>query len=282
MFEKLARGNDIFVASWNFLVNERDLLCFPLFSFLSIGAISPFFFFPLRHNLVSHHGLISGIGIPGVLFLFCSVFISTFFNVALTACVLDKLAGEKPTVGYGIRMAISRLQNILLWTLVSTTVGLLIGILEGRKNGIFERIVGNIFDVAWKVASYFVIPILVMEDFSPFEALSRSAQLIRNRWGEALTGTFSLGFFGFLIILPGVLLLVVGRGSNHGPIHSIPMMALGVLLVVLASLIMGILRSVFVAILYTYSNGYDVSAAMDQYAAPECHPAKERGLRGKS
>src|SRR5206468_674804 len=98
--------------------------------------------------------------------------------------------------------------QILAWALVSATVGVLLRAIESNRQ--VGRFVSMILGTAWTIITYFVVPVLVVEKTGPFKAVGRSIELLKKTWGEALIGNFGLGFFEFLVVLPGILILIVG------------------------------------------------------------------------
>ncbi|MEM7429026.1 MAG: DUF6159 family protein, partial [Pseudomonadota bacterium] len=63
---------------------------------------------------------------------------------------------------------------------------------------------------AWAVASYFVVPLLVVEELEPIEAVKRSASLVRKSWGESIGAEVGSFFFILEAMIPGILALVLG------------------------------------------------------------------------
>jgi len=57
----------------------------------------------------------------------------------------------------------------------------------------------SVVRAAWSVSTFFVIPLLALEGLGPGDALKRSVSLIRERWGEGLGGSASIGLAVFLV-----------------------------------------------------------------------------------
>ena len=49
--------------------------------------------------------------------------------------------------------------------------------------------------MAWGAATFFVVPVLVVEKVGPVDALKRSFAILKRTWGEMLTANFSIGLF---------------------------------------------------------------------------------------
>ena len=103
----------------------------------------------------------------------------------------------------------SCLPQILDWTAVSATVGVILRVIESRSER-FEEIVSGLLGMAWTIATYFVVPILVVERVGPIRASRRSMSSMRRTWGEALTANFGIGIITFLATLIALIPLIGG------------------------------------------------------------------------
>lgn len=73
-------------------------------------------------------------------------------------------------------------------------------------------ILAGVLGMAWAVATFFVIPVMIYEKLSPLKAVRRSWEIVKNVWKETLvlklgfaTLFVILGLLGLLAILPGVM-----------------------------------------------------------------------------
>ena len=67
-----------------------------------------------------------------------------------------------------------------------------------ERMGFIGKIVVGIIGMAWNVATFLAVPVLVAEDVSPVDAVKRSMSLLKKTWGEQLMGGFSIGVVGAL------------------------------------------------------------------------------------
>ena len=67
-------------------------------------------------------------------------------------------------------------------------------------------ILGFLGGLAWAIASFLVVPVVVAEDLGPVASIKRSAQLIKSTWGTSLRTTLRFGF-----IQLGLILIVIIR-----------------------------------------------------------------------
>ena len=192
--------------------------------------------------------------LAAILFYFCAYFVIVFFNSALVTCALKRFNGEEPTLGDGLSVAISRLPQIVAWAMVSATVGVLLKAIENMHEKI-GAIISGILGTGWSIITFFVVPILVVENVGPIDALKRSLTILKKTWGEALIGNFGLGIFTFLLLLPGLGLLGVGAWlfTSVSPVVGGIVVGLGVLYLILWGAASSALNGIFVSALYRYA-----------------------------
>ena len=104
------------------------------------------------------------------------------------------------------------------------------------------------------------MPVLVVENVGPFQAVGRSLVLLKATWGEALVGNFGLGFFKFLLALPLILLIDLGVALFAGSNAAGPMLALAVIVCVAAAIyfliylaVASAMETIFLSALYQYA-----------------------------
>jgi hypothetical protein len=130
-----------------------------------------------------------------------------------------RLAGETPSIAAGLRRAASRAHVILLWALLTSTVGRILHGFQERA-GWVGRIVLGIIGVSWNLAAFLIVPVLVMENAGVLDSLRRSSALLRNTWGEQLISGIAFGWYGLLCAIPGVVLGALA--ANGYPLFLVP------------------------------------------------------------
>jgi hypothetical protein len=175
--------------------------------------------------------------------------------MALVGAAMIRLEGGDPTVGDGFRIAFQHIGSILSYALLSATVGLILRMISERS-GNLGRIVTSLVGLAWNLATYLVVPVLVIEGIGPVEAIKRSAGLLKKTWGEQIVGNFSIGLiFGLAIVL--VILLGIPFFILAASLESLPLiLAFGlifVLVLVFLGLINSTLTGIYVAAVYRYA-----------------------------
>jgi hypothetical protein len=245
-------------ASWQVLRKDKEILVFPLISGLCCLVVLASFAIPviLSGAWRTSGGDASTNGrfvhyVALFLFYFCNYFVIVFFNAAIVACARIRMEGGDPTVSDGLRAAVSRLSLIAGWALISATVGLILRVIEDRSERLGQFVAG-LLGMAWTVASFMVIPILVIEEQGPITALKESTALLRKTWGEQLIGNFSFGLVFFLLAIPAVIFVVLGFATGSGAGVIIGIILAAVYLIGLA-LIQSALQAIFQAALYLYA-----------------------------
>jgi hypothetical protein len=271
MFDRISRSFALARSSWNVLRNDKKLLIFPILSGICCLLVLASFAVPVIAVLVVQQRQPEEIpewayAVTTFAYYFCNYFVIIFFNSALTSCALARFEGQEPTVGGGLRAAFSMLPQILAWTLVAASVGVLLKLIENAHEQA-GKIIAALLGTAWSIVTFFVIPILVVERVGPIEAVKRSVGVLRKTWGEALVGNVGIGLFMFVLAIPIVLLLIAGVAVCAAGQALLPV---GILLIVLAlvgflilAAVSSAMNNIFVAALYRYAARGEVSAAFD-------------------
>jgi hypothetical protein len=263
MFARIATGWELMKQSFGVLREDKELVVFPLFSGAACLLVLASFALPLW-NSPWFHQIFADRQAPQdpvayvLLFLFYVVnyFVIVFFNAALVSCALKRLAGGNPTVGYGLQQAASRLPQIFAWAVVSATVGIILKAIESKSNKI-GQLVASLIGAGWAIATYFVVPILVVEQVGPIDALKRSTSLMRRTWGETLAGKMGLGLVIFAAMLPGMGLLMLGFvavSASGQPMLGGIAIGLGVVWILAVSLVSAAVQSILLTALYLYAS----------------------------
>ncbi|WP_269526289.1 DUF6159 family protein [Coraliomargarita parva] len=272
-FETWARSWEFAKLSYSTLWDHKHLIVFPVISSIASLMVVASFLLPLWQTgqLEAWMAAADGDGAAGqsqevgmyvtmFLFYFCNYFVIVFFNTALVASVMRILEGEEGTIAFGLSFAIKRIHAIFGWALVSAVVGMLLKALE--RNDKIGRIVASLLGSAWTALTYFVVPVIVTDGVGPIEAFKRSMRTLKDTWGTALTGNFSLGTFSFLITLP-VIALGVFLFMTATPVVAL---AVTVPLFFLTLAISSTADFIFKAYLYTYATGRALPESVDSYA----------------
>jgi hypothetical protein len=97
------------------------------------------------------------------------------------------------------------------------------------------------------MATYLIVPVLVIESEGVTDSIKRSASLLRKTWGEQILGWVGFGWVGLALAIPGVIL--GAAAMNYYP-WLIPLV---VLYFVVGMAAFTAMREIFVVALYRYA-----------------------------
>jgi Family of unknown function (DUF6159) len=275
MLERFSRSWTLFKASASVLMQDRELLLFPLVSLAALVVLVASFALPAI-GLAFAGGFSAnrpGFASPAVyalafLFYFGQYFVVLYFNAALVGAALVRLDGGSPTFVDGLRIASSRVSAIAGYAAMAATAGLILRAIQERV-GFVGRIIVGMLGVAWSVATYLVVPILVADAVGPIDALRKSAGLIRKTWGENVVGQVGLGAIFSLVFVGvvgvGFLLLTVAILAQSVPAIVAALVAT-VLLLGITGLVHSALSGVYAAALYRYAATGEGAPGFDSQA----------------
>jgi hypothetical protein len=277
MFATIKRSYYLFRGSLHVLNLDRELLLFPLISGLLTLVVMATFILPILFALTVLNeanpmdGITEGVGYVILFFFYLVTYaITYYFNTAVVSCAIYRMKGGDPDVKGGFRAATARFKEILGWALVSATVGLALKFFQDRA-GVVGKFVIGLIGITWSVATYLVIPVIVMDRVGPLDALKESGRLVKKTWGEQVSGNIGFGFFFFLILLPVffIMPMFVVFESQLAIIIGITVI---VIYITLISLVQSTLTAIFQAALYLYAKedfvpeGYSRSLLRDSLA----------------
>ena len=280
MFERLSRSWSLIKASAGVLAKDKELLVFPLLSAVCTLVVGAAFVLPAV-GLGALDGLREG-GTPPLayvlafLFYLAQYFVIFFFNSALVGAAMIRLDGGDPTLRDGLGAAKSRLPSILGYAAISATVGVLLQALKSKDNFII-RLLGSGLGVAWTLATFLVVPVLVSRDVGPIDALKQSLGLLKRTWGENAIGNVGIGAaFGvitFVAVLLSVGLVVLAAQASVALAVAVGVAcALGVMLL---GIYQAALTGIYSAALYRYAVSSETPPAFRGVALSQAFTPKQ-------
>ena len=255
MFDRVSRSWELAKASASVLRSDKELLLFPVLSGLAAMIVAATFLVPAFAMKVFDGDAGVGSFVLGFLFYLCQYFVIFFFNAALVAAAMIRLEGGDPTVADGLRAARERIGPILGYAAIAATVGMLLQAMKNKENNVVMRIVGSLLGVAWTLASFLVVPVLVQQNVGPIDAIKRSVELLKRTWGENAIGNVGIGLvFGLVTALVVVVaaVLVFLAASVSGAL-AVTVAVFAVLALVTLGIIQSALAGVYSAALYRYA-----------------------------
>ena len=194
--------------------------------------------------------------IPLLILLFGANFIVVFFNSALVSAALDRLRGGNPNIRSGLSHATKHIHHIFISSIIVTIMALIFAAIRAsaRNRGAVGQIMTSIFasllQAGWAMMTFFVVPIIVSENLSPFAAIKRSSGLFKQTWGNQVTANFGFGIFQILALLASAAL-----GWVFGLMSANLGMIVGVLCATTSISIIYTLEGIYKAALYEFAMG---------------------------
>ena len=246
-------------ASANVLALDKELMVFPLLSGIATILVTATFVAPLAvtggWRVFSEDGGGYLRYVVGFAFYLVQYGVIFFFNSALVGAALIRMAGGDPTVSDGLAIAAKRLPSILGYAALAATVGMILRFISERS-GFLGRLAVGLVGMAWNLATYLTVPVLVTEDIGPLDAVKESAALLKRTWGEQVVGGFGMGAAVMLMGLSWTLVsvgLVAVATRITGPV-AVGAIVVAILGYILLALFASALRGVYTAALYRYAS----------------------------
>lgn len=259
IFDRLGNGWNLGITSLEIIAKHPKLLLFPVLSGLGLIAVLLTFataFFGMAgfdfallettFDKIESMGQVVAIMIAFVYYLI-TYFVIVFFNVGLVHNARLVFAGEEPSISAGISFAVKRAHTIFAWAALAATVGLILKALEQRLGSLVAGILG----FGWTMATYFVVPTLAAEDIGPFDALKRSANTIKSKWGESIGAGFSLGLFS----IAGIVIAIISGFLFGAFVHAGLGVAVGIITFLLTMIANSAAKNIFLAAAYEHTQG---------------------------
>jgi len=268
---KFSRSWQLMKTSLGILRKDKEIMVFPVLSFVACAIILVSFFVGFWF-----------VGLPSldsrpwawvfvmIFIYFILFFIVIFFNTAIIACANIRLNGGDPTVSDGLRIASQNIGRILIWALISATIGMILQVIRG-KAGWAGRLIAGIIGIAWAYVTFFIIPVLIFEKKGIAPSIRRSASLFKQTWGETIIGTFGFGIIFVALALLGIIPIVLGFyiGSTTGVI-------IGLIIAFFYWAIIGIVASatngIYVAAMYQFATKKQLHSDFDASLIPPTVP----------
>lgn len=237
---------------------DKELMVFPVLSGIATVLIVASFLVPViavggLQSLSDGQGSYLAYAVA-FLFYLVQYTVVFFFNAALVGAALIRLGGGDPTVSDGLAIASKRMGAIIGYAAMAATVGMLLRSVS-QRSGVLGRIAMGLVGMAWTLATYLAVPVLVTKDVGPLDAVKESAALFRRTWGEQVVGNFGMGWavglasvcWAFLSV---GLVVLGGQFSGWGVAAAGVVAVTGFLLLAVVS---SALKGIYTAALYRYA-----------------------------
>jgi len=267
--------------SYRVLKSTPNLAFFPVISGIAclIATISFFLPLALTSTFKSNSTQLTVVHyIVLFLFYFVTYFIVIFFNAGLVSCAHDALSGKPTTYHDGLRNASSRMGAILMWSLISATVGTVLRALSERVPMVGKLILA-LLGGAWSLVTYFVIPVMVIERVEPAPAIKRSFAMVRTTWGERVIGGLAMGSVFLVLMLAGFIPISLGiiAAVNGLWIVCVPLILISLLYWMTLAIIGSTLSGIFNTAVYIFASTGQVPAGFSEEYVRMAFVQKQQG-----
>jgi hypothetical protein len=254
---RIGRSFQLVKQSYRILMQDKELMFLPLMSGLIMVLASAVIAFGFGVDTASIERHDSTLYLPAFLIYVVTYAVGIFFQAAVVAGATERMSGGDPTVRSALAAARRRLGPILMWAVVAATVGVAIRTIHDRV-GFLGKIIATLLGAVWSLATFFIVPVLVLEERSIRSSFNRSVEVFRQTWGETVVGGTTLGAAGVcawvtLVAITGLLAMAIG-------VAAVAVFAIGaVLLMVFFSGLQG----VYIASLFRFATGGAVTPGID-------------------
>jgi hypothetical protein len=193
-----------------------------------------------------------------------SAFFVTFSGVGVATIAAGRVSGHDLTFGDGFSAALNRAGTIFTWSLISATVGIILKYIQRQK--LLGRILAAVLGAAWNLMTYFVVPVIALEQRSAWGSTRRSVEVFKAMWGEVLITNFGIGLFFVLVYvlelsaLFGLAVLLFSSGIP-GIVTVVLFAAFALAVLFLTALVANTLDAILKVALYLYARDGVVPSA---------------------
>jgi hypothetical protein len=255
---RIGRSFQLVGQSYRVLMQDKELMVLPLISGTVIAAAVAAFALGFGVDSAKLQQRGPELYVPVFAMYVLTYSVGIFFQAAVIAGATERMRGGDPTVRSALAAAASRLGAIVMWAVVAATVGMILRAIQDRA-GFVGKIVAGILGAAWSLATFFVVPVLVLEQRTVSDSYSRSIEVFKKTWGETVVGGINLTVAALcswltLVAITGLLAMVIG-------VAAVAVFATGaVFLMVFFSALQG----VYVASLYRYATDGQTAPGFDR------------------
>jgi len=255
-------GKELLKATYDLLRQDKGMLMLPFVGCV-FGIIAAAVFFVPGYGLGwyvngQEEGRIAyyaGLALAGL----GATIVSVFFQVALVIGANHRADGDEPTTRECLREAWTFRGKILAWSVVAATVGFVLQVIHD-KLGFLGPLLNFFGGLAWSIATFVVVPVLVTEDVGPVTAIKRSGRVLRDTWGTSLRtalrgGVLAFGFWLVPLFTLGIGVCMFFTGDGGVRVLGVGLAVVsGLALVVVGSLV-GAVGTYARALIYRYAVG---------------------------
>ncbi len=261
-FDRIRNAWNLAKSSWQVLQQDRELAWLPVIGGIVALVVAGAFFGPVAAMLGGTEN--DSIPLAGWILAFLGyVAVSTVIFLARAAVVHGanlRMDGGDPTVSTSLRGASGHWPAVAGFAAIAVTVGLILEAIEDQ--GILGAIASFIGGAAWRLLTYLVLPVIVLEGTGAIEGIKQSSGLVKRTWGEQVTGNVGFGLLQFVLFLPAIVVMVALGSTGVGALAVLGIVA-GIVWIVGVAATVATLEGIFQTALYRQVTGRSVPGAFD-------------------
>jgi len=253
----------LFSQSFNILKQDKEIVFFPILSSLMLTIIGVLFALGFWvSGIFQTQGetaeITNEVLFYSLLFVYYIVtyYVLTYFRVGLTAIVYERINGRDIDFKEGISRATKISGKIFVWSIVASTVGIILKIISDRSK-LLGKLAASLLGAAWNIVTMFIAPTLLLDNVSVWQSIKNSGTIFKKTWGETLIVSISFGLVTFIAVFgTAVLFGVLASLSTSLGLGTIGLVIIGVLFVlslIAISVISTSLNEIFKVALYSYA-----------------------------
>lgn len=210
MAGRFGRGLGVVDDSVDVFRDNPRLALLPALSLLAVGSA-----FTVVLGVALRYGVVEAV-LTNDLLRYAAVFVAiavsssvgTFFNAAVAHCASQYFDGANTSVRDGLAAAWRVRRKVAVWSVTAATLGTVIYVVD-EKFGVFGSLARLAFDLSWGLLTFFVVPVLVLEDTRGLRPILReSGEAFRKTWGESVSASLGVS----LVFLPVGVVGLAGLG----------------------------------------------------------------------
>ena len=263
--------------AFTFLQQERKILLFPILGMviatLLLALVIAFLYFLIDlRNVAVYVALII------IFFYLIVALINIFANAVLIIWSYSRLTGENLTTRESFKRSLKHTKKLFVWGLAWGAIMMILNLIQSEYQRRFgytipESIGFTFLGITWTFATYFVLPVMLIENKSIKQAVARSALIFSKTWVKNLAGQLKIGFrllpWIFVALIPTILailmpfiapdsfrefLLYLERALNIDAFAILFSSAVGLTIIIigLAGLVFLTLQQIFFTVIYYY------------------------------
>jgi len=205
-------------------------------------------------------------------------YVVTYFFTGMTVHLVDvHLKGRDAQLGSAFRDSLRNIGAIVMLSVVALVVSMLTSALRGRSRYGLRAAAADAADRAWTVASYLLLPIIILEDISFIDATSRGTRLHGRNLIQIVVGELGLMLTTRVMsFIMAVIAIGIGVGVySLSPALSVIGIAIAAVLLIATMAFMAYVRTAFYTCLYLWAVAMETAGERVPAPAP-LQPAIQR------